>query len=53
MAAGKEEILSFQTTVERIREQIGREIVGQKEVIDHLLMALVAGGLLLEYLLCS
>ncbi len=44
MEAGKEEILSFQTTVERIREQIGREIVGQKEVIDHLLMALVTGG---------
>ncbi len=44
MEAGKEEILSFQTTVERIREQIGREIVGQKDVIDHLLMALVTGG---------
>ncbi len=49
MEAGKEEILSFQTTVERIREQIGREIVGQKDVIDHLLMALVTGGnILLE-----
>lgn len=44
MEAGKEEILSFQTTVDRIRGQIGREIVGQKDVIDHLLMALVAGG---------
>jgi MoxR-like ATPase len=44
MEAGKEEILSFQTAVERIREQIGREIVGQKDVIDHLLMALVTGG---------
>ncbi len=42
--AGKEEILSFQTTMERIRGQIGREIVGQKDVIDHLLMALVTGG---------
>ncbi len=44
MEAGKEEILSFQSTIARIRDQIGREIVGQKEVIDHLLMALVTGG---------
>ncbi len=44
VAAGKEEILSFHTTVERIREQIGREIVGQKDVVDHLLMALISGG---------
>jgi MoxR-like ATPase len=44
MEAGKEEILSFLATVERIRDQIGREIVGQKDVIDHLLMALVTGG---------
>ena len=44
MEAGKEDILSFQATVQRIREQVGREIVGQKDVIDHLLMALVTGG---------
>jgi len=44
LEAGKEEILSFQTTVARIREQIGIEIVGQKDVVDHLLMALVTGG---------
>ena len=44
MEAGREQILSFQGKVARIREEIGKEIVGQKDVVDHLLMALVAGG---------
>jgi MoxR-like ATPase len=43
-AADRLKIESFCETVQKIREQIGREIVGQKEVVDHMLMALVAGG---------
>lgn len=42
--ADKQQIESFAKTVELIREELGREIVGQNEVVNHMLMALVAGG---------
>lgn len=40
----KEQILAFQQKIEAIRREVSREIVGQKDTVDHLLMALVAGG---------
>jgi len=42
--ASKEQILAFQQKIEAIRAEVAREIVGQKDAVDHLLMALVAGG---------
>ncbi|MEA5069290.1 MAG: AAA family ATPase [Christensenellaceae bacterium] len=42
--ADKVQIEAFLKTTEALRAEIAREIVGQKGVIDHLLIALVAGG---------
>ena len=42
--ATEQEILSFRDTVERIRQEIGKEIVGQQETVEHLLLAMIAGG---------
>ncbi len=42
--ATKAQIEAFSGKLDAIRGEIAREIVGQAEVIDHLLMALVAGG---------
>ena len=42
--ATKQQILSFQETIGAIRAEVAREIVGQRDTVDHLLMALVAGG---------
>ena len=42
--AGEREIQSFAETLEAIRAQVRREIVGQEEVVDLLLAAMVAGG---------
>ena len=42
--ATKEEILEFSTMIDRIRQQIAKEIVGQTDTVAHLLMALIAGG---------
>jgi MoxR-like ATPase len=36
--------MAFQQKIEAIRQEVAREIVGQKDTVDHLLMALVAGG---------
>ncbi len=44
METGKADILTFQGKIEGIRNEIAKEIVGQREVVDHLLMAIVAGG---------
>lgn len=41
---GREEIEAFTGKIEAIRREIAKEIVGQKNVVDHMLMALVAGG---------
>jgi MoxR-like ATPase len=35
---------SFKETADRIREEVGRVIIGQKGVVDQLLIALLAGG---------
>ena len=42
--AQEADIRAFRSQVEDIRAQIAREIVGQQEVVDHMLMALIAGG---------
>lgn len=40
----KAEIESFAGKLQAIREELGREIVGQEDVVSHMLLALVAGG---------
>lgn len=42
--AGEAEIRAFYDHVREIRGEIAKEIVGQTEVVDHMIMALVAGG---------
>ena len=37
-------IESFHTALAGIREQVGRVIIGQEEVVDHLLVTLLVGG---------
>lgn len=38
------DILAFSETLQRVRAEIAKEIIGQSEVVEHMLMALVAGG---------
>ncbi|MBQ9196587.1 MAG: MoxR family ATPase [Clostridia bacterium] len=40
----EQDILSFRQQLESIKTEISKEIVGQREVIDTLVLALVAGG---------
>lgn len=40
----KEEILGFSESISTIQKEIAKEIVGQTEVIEQLLMAMIAGG---------
>ena len=42
--ATEQEIRSFGKQLEDIRREIGKEIVGQQEVVEHMVLALVAGG---------
>ncbi len=42
--ASEQEIRAFGTQLQTIRSEIGKEIVGQQEVVEHLVLALVAGG---------
>lgn len=42
--AARQDIENFAGTIDRIRREVAREIVGQAKVVDHVLMALVAGG---------
>lgn len=42
--ATEQEILSFREQVERIRSEIAKEIVGQREVVEHMVYALICGG---------
>ena len=42
--ATEQEIKAFGDTLERIRREIGKEIVGQQDVVEHMVLALVAGG---------
>ena len=42
--AARREIENFAGKIEEIRREVAREIVGQAQVVDHVLMALVAGG---------
>ncbi len=42
--ATEQEILSFRDTVEKIHREIAKEIVGQQEVVGHLVLAMIAGG---------
>ena len=39
-----QQIQSFSTRIEAIRAQIGRQIIGQREVVDALITALIVGG---------
>ncbi len=49
MAHTREEIEQFQKDYAKIREEIGRDMIGQEAVVDHLLECVIAGGnLLLE-----
>ncbi len=43
-AIEKHDIEKFSSLLDSIRKEIAREMVGQQEVIDHLLMAVIAGG---------
>ena len=38
------DVKDFSKTVARIQEEIGKEIIGLKDIIDHVLTALIAGG---------
>ena len=38
------DILAFSETIARVRAETGKEIIGQETVVEHMLMALVAGG---------
>ena len=40
----QEEIRGFSQQFFRLREEIAKEIVGQEDVVEHLLMAVIAGG---------
>lgn len=40
----QEQIKAFAAQVEKLKAEIGKEIIGQKEVVEQLLTALVAGG---------
>ena len=40
----EQEILSFRGKLEEIKKEIAKEIVGQQDVIDSMVLALVAGG---------
>jgi MoxR-like ATPase len=42
--AARELVASFHSVIGRIREQVGRIIVGQNDVVDHLLLTLLVGG---------
>lgn len=42
--AAKQDIENFAAKIEQIRVEVAREIVGQARVVDHVIMALVAGG---------
>lgn len=49
MAHTREEIEQFQKDYAKIREEIGRDMIGQETVVDHLMECVIAGGnLLLE-----
>ncbi|MCY3731046.1 MAG: AAA family ATPase, partial [Rhodospirillaceae bacterium] len=37
-------IETFKTSLHAVREQVGRVIIGQEEVVDHLLVTLLVGG---------
>lgn len=39
-----QQFVAFRTDFEKLRSEIGKVIVGQKEILDDLLIALVAGG---------
>ena len=40
----KEDILQFQETVEKLKAEIAKEIIGQSQVVEELLTAMIAGG---------
>jgi MoxR-like ATPase len=40
----KEAVERFVTTFDRIRDEIGKFIVGQREIVEHVLLAVVSGG---------
>lgn len=44
MTIEKKQIEAFQSSVSAIRAEIAKEIIGQEEVVEQLLLALIAGG---------
>ena len=44
MAIDKEQIAAFSDTVQSIKTEIGKEIIGQETVVEQLLTVLIAGG---------
>ena len=42
--ASEKDILRVSQQIRDIESEIGREIIGQKEIVDQLLMAVIAGG---------
>jgi hypothetical protein len=44
MISQEETIRRFAGRYEEIREEIGKEMIGQAEVVEHLLLAVIAGG---------
>lgn len=42
--SNKQDIENFVVRYGRIRDEIGKEMIGQKDVVEHLLLAVIAGG---------
>ena len=42
--SNKQEIERFAAQYQKIREEIGKEMIGQENVVEHLLLAVIAGG---------
>ena len=39
-----EKVKEFGTLIARIKEELSRDVVGNEEIIEHLLTAIIAGG---------
>ena len=40
----KEKVIAFSQKIAKIKEELARDVVGQKEIIDNVIIAIVAGG---------
>ena len=39
-----ERVADFSEKIKRVKEELARDVVGQKEIIDNIVIAIVAGG---------